>query len=102
MQNIVSSFVSGVVYAGQFVMLLVGDVDNLLSRIMNLVGVSPAGQVFIVVVFAVFLGVLGLAAVRGLVGWLVLIFMVLLALHRIVPSYSSGGSVVPSALQHAL
>jgi hypothetical protein len=50
----------------------------------------------------VVLGVLGLAAVRGLVGWLVLIFMVLLALHRIVPSYSSGGSVVPSALQHAL
>ncbi len=99
----IEQFAQGVVVICLIVMRGVGVIDNFFSRIMIDLGVyDPRFQLYILLCVMVFYVVLSLRAVGGFLGWGMLLFAVLLLLHRTLPQLSAPGLVVFPQLQSTL
>jgi hypothetical protein len=97
------SFALGVLAACQFVMRGIGAIDNFFTNIMFSLGIlDPHIQAYILLALAAVLVVLALRVLGGLLGWVLLIFIVLLLVHRLVPGFSAPDSIVPGPLNGAL
>ena len=93
MNNAIEAFVTGVLALCGLVMLGVGTVDDTLGMAMTSVGIDPNWQLSILLVLTAALVVFVMRVLGGLLGWVVLLLLVLLLLHRIVP-----GMVTPAIM----
>ncbi|HUW80552.1 MAG TPA: hypothetical protein VMV54_06605 [Acidocella sp.] len=93
MNNAIEAFVTGVLALCGLVMLGVGTVDDTLGMAMTSVGIDPNWQLSILLVLTAALVVFVMRVLGGLLGWVVLLLLVLLLLHRIVP-----GMVTPTIM----
>ena len=104
MQEIINEFGSGIYYVAHVVMSCVGIIDNGFSVFMLAAGVyNPGLQLDFLLLMIVAAVVLAMRVIGGGLGWLILLFCVLLLLHRVVPGLSApGGLPVSSPLQGAV
>jgi hypothetical protein len=94
---------AAVEYVVYMVMSVIGGIDDGFSVVMRAVGVpDPHLQLIFGLLFLVVAVILALCIVGGGLGWIILLFCVLLLLHRIVPGLGApGGLPVASPLQNA-
>jgi hypothetical protein len=102
LNNAVQYFVTCVLALCDMVMRFLGNIDAALDVVMTSAGIDAHWQFLIMLVVTVILVVLALRLVGGLLGWVVLILLVLLLLHRVVPGIASPGTVVPGQLANIL
>ncbi len=96
-------FAIGVVAILIVLMRGVGVIDDLFSAAMRACDVyDPHWQLVILLGLTAFYVVLSLRAVGGMLGWVMLLFAVLLLLHRTVPGLSAPGIPITSTLQGPL
>lgn len=100
MNDAVQYFVTSVLALCDMVMRFLGTIDAALGEVMTSVGIDAHWQFLIMLVVTVILVVLALRLVGGLLGWMVLILLVMLLLHRVVPGIASPGTIVPGQLAH--
>lgn len=101
--NGLQEFAVGLVTICVFLMRGVGVIDDQFSGLMRAMGVvDPGWQLAILLGLMVFYVVLSLRAVGGMLGWVMLLFGVLLLLHRTVPGSSSPTMPIAAQLQNAL
>jgi len=99
----IHSFGAGVLWLCQTLMNIVGPVDDFFSKLMFDAGITdPQRQLVIVLCIALVLAVFALGVLRGYVGWLLLLLVLLLVLHRIVPALGEHHMSVPGPLQNSL
>lgn len=99
----IEQFAIGVVAICVIIMRGVGVIDDLFSDLMNAMGVlDTAWQLCILLALLAFYVVLSLRAVGGMLGWAMLLFAVLLLLHRTVPSLSAPDMPIASQLNNVL
>jgi hypothetical protein len=99
----IEQFAVGIVAICMIVMRGVGVIDDLFTTLMLHCGVfSPHLQLIVLLGILAFYVVLSLRAVGGMLGWAMLLFAVLLVLHRTIPSLSSPDLPVASQLENAL
>jgi F0F1-type ATP synthase membrane subunit a len=90
MANAVHAFILGLLYICMEIMHVVGIVDDAAGRFLALVGIQdPQWQLYILLVLAAALVTLALRVLGGLLGWVCLLVLVLLLLHRLVPGLAS-------------
>ena len=102
MNSAVQYFVTGVLALCGMVMRFLGNIDDALGTVMTSVGVDPHWQFLIMLVVTVMLVVLALRLVGGLFGWVLLLLLVLLMLHRVVPGIAAPGMPVAGQLANLL
>ncbi len=97
-----SEFGAGIYYIVHIVMAGIGVVDNGFSAFMLAVGVTnPGVQMDCLLLVAVAIVVLAMRFIGGGMGWVILLFCVLLLLHRVLPGLSvPSGLPVTSPLQN--
>ncbi len=101
--RVIEQFAQGVVVVCLIVMRGVGVIDNLFSQMMIALGIyDPRWQLYILLAVMAFYVVLSLRAVGGFLGWGMLLFAVLLLLHRTLPQLSPPGLVIFPHLQSVL
>jgi len=98
----VQEFAAGVIALCYFVLHCVGFVDNGLIHLGDDAGLSPQRQLYVLLVLIAVLVVLALRTVGGLLGWFVLLFLVLLLLHRIVPGADTPAGTFNTPLQNVM
>ncbi len=72
------------------VMRVVGVVDGALAAVMTGAGIGPQHQVMLMLVVTAALVLFVLRALGGLLGWLVFLLLILLLMHRIMPTVLTG------------
>ena len=100
----VEQFALGMVTICVVIMRGVGVIDNLVTVFMYRMGVYDTGwQLGILLAILAFYVVLSLRAVGGMLGWVMLLFGVLLLLHRTVPSLAAPSNMpISSQLSNTL
>jgi hypothetical protein len=96
MQQSTGGFGSGVTIIVNFIMSIIGGIDDGFSAFMLAAGVySPGLQLAFLLIMVIAAVILSLRLLGGGLGWLVLLFCVMLLLHRLVV----GSVTAQSALQ---
>jgi len=87
----------------EFVMHYVGFADHGLFRLMILAGVvNPNYQLYIFLALLAVLVFVALGVVRGLLGWLILIVLILLLLDRVIPGLNTPDGAFQTPLQNVM
>jgi|GEM_PF-6009684 hypothetical protein len=102
MNNALEYFLTGIFYLFAVVMYYAGFVDDAASSFMASWGIYPPYQLYVFLVITAALVVLALRWLGGLPGWVVLLLLVILLLHRIVPEVSNPGPLVLHPLMNTL
>ncbi len=103
MGHFVDFFAIGIVAFCEFIMHYVGIVDDLFSRLLILTGITNSKyQLYVFLIFMLALVVFALRILGGLLGWVVLILLVLMLLHRVVPGISTPGGAFDTPIQNVL
>lgn len=106
MNDTPNAFVQSLLDVIEYVMHGVSIFDNGFSDLMRAAGiVDPQRQIIILLVLSVILVVVALRAVGGFIGWVMLIFLLLLMLDRVVPSLGTQNLTPPGpagTIQHAM
>jgi len=101
--HLATFFAIGIVAFGEFIMHYVGIVDDSFGHLLILVGItSPRYQLYVYLIFMLALVVFALRVLGGLLGWVVLILLVLMLLHRVVPGISAPGGAFDTPIQNVL
>ena len=103
MSHLITSFTIGILTIVGFVMHYVGFADNGFTRLMIKAGiVYPRDQLYIYLAVMVILAFVALRVLGGMLGWVILILLVLLLLHRVVPGISAPNGAFQTPLQNVM